>query len=221
MGTKVKELDVTGEAGTPRAAGGSDERPARERILAAALAMFSAHGYAQASMLEIATRAKVSKRELYGLVGNKHELLVACISEQAGRLHLPAGLPEPADRRALEQALTDFGQRLVLELSQPPVLGIFRLAIAEAERAPEIARTLDEMARSGVRKELQGLLTKAADRGLVAGEPAGMVRLYMALLWDGLVINLMLGTVTPPDAAGAAALAQQATAGLLHLCATR
>ena len=38
--------------------------PVRGRILSAAFGAFKEHGYAQASTLEIATRAKVSKREL-------------------------------------------------------------------------------------------------------------------------------------------------------------
>ena len=34
------------------------------------------NGYAKTSTLEIATRAGISKRELYALVGNKQEMLI-------------------------------------------------------------------------------------------------------------------------------------------------
>ncbi len=44
---------------------------ARDRILAAALQALAESGYAATSTLEIATRAQVSKRELYALFGNK------------------------------------------------------------------------------------------------------------------------------------------------------
>ena len=47
-----------------------DKTAVRERILEAAFAAFMKSGYATASMLEIATRARVSKRELYAPVGN-------------------------------------------------------------------------------------------------------------------------------------------------------
>jgi Bacterial regulatory proteins, tetR family len=50
---------------------GGDETGVRERILKAAFAAFMKSGYATTSTLEIATRARVSKRELYRLVGNK------------------------------------------------------------------------------------------------------------------------------------------------------
>ena len=56
---------------------------------------FMEKGYAETSTLEIATRARVSKRALYELVGNKQQMLVACISERAKRLQMPADVPEP------------------------------------------------------------------------------------------------------------------------------
>jgi len=59
----------------------------------AAFAAFMKSGYATTSMLEIATRARVSKRELYALVGNKQEMLIACISERAKRLTCPLPCP--------------------------------------------------------------------------------------------------------------------------------
>ena len=82
-----------------------DDPPVRQRILDAAFAAFMENGHAQASTLEIATRARVSKRELYSLVGNKQEMLVACIRERAKRLQVPVGVPEPRDREALAHAL--------------------------------------------------------------------------------------------------------------------
>lgn len=77
---------------------GGDETAVRKRILEAAFAAFMKSGYAAASMLEIATRARLSKRELYAVVGNKQEMLIACISERAKRLEVPADLPVPRDR---------------------------------------------------------------------------------------------------------------------------
>jgi len=73
----------------PRQEGG-DETAVRERILEAAFAAFMKNGYATTSTLEIATGARVSKRELYALVGNKQEMLIACIRERAKRLDVPA-----------------------------------------------------------------------------------------------------------------------------------
>src|SRR5918911_2010523 len=96
----------------------------RERILEAAFAAFMENGYAATSTLEIATRARVSKRELYTLVGNKQAMLSACITERARRLQAPADLPVPRDRETLEQVLAIFGTQLLREISDPTVIGV-------------------------------------------------------------------------------------------------
>src|SRR5258706_14793456 len=111
---------------------GGDETAVRERILEAAFAAFMKSGYTTASTLEIATRARVSKRELYALVGNKQEMLIACISERAKRFDVSADLPVLRDRETLEQVLASFGTKLVREVSDPSVIPVVRLAIAEA-----------------------------------------------------------------------------------------
>src|SRR6516164_5362027 len=126
---------------------GAEETAVRDRILKAAFAAFMKSGYATAGTLEIATRAHVSKRELYALVGNKQEMLIACITERAKRFDVPADLSVLRDRETLAQVLTSFGTRLVHEASDPTVIGVFRLAISEVTHAPEVARTLDSIAR--------------------------------------------------------------------------
>src|SRR5882762_11796228 len=88
----------------------AEEKPARARILSAAFAAFTEHGFAKASTLEIATRAMVSKRELYALFGNKQQMLITCIFERAQRMRLPADWPPLQDRRGLDAALVAFGQ---------------------------------------------------------------------------------------------------------------
>ena len=119
----------------PRREGGG-ETAVRERILDAAFAVLMKSGYATTSTVEIATRASVSKRELYALVGNKQEILIACIRERAKRLDVPAELPVPRDRETLAQVLTSLGTKLVSEVSDPAVIAVFRLAISEVVRAP-------------------------------------------------------------------------------------
>src|SRR3981189_2154040 len=101
---------------------GGEETPVRARILDAAFTAFMKSCYAATSTLEIATRARVSKRELYALVGNKQEMLIACISARATRLQVPADLPVPHDRESLAHVLASFGTRLVREITDPTVM---------------------------------------------------------------------------------------------------
>src|SRR3954464_5314974 len=125
----------------------AEQSVVRDRILEAAFAAFMKNGYSTTSTLEIATRARVSKRELYALVGNKQEILIACISQRAKRLEVPAGVPKLRDRETLAQVLTSFGTKLVREISNPTVIAVFRLAIAESVQAPELAATLNSIGR--------------------------------------------------------------------------
>src|SRR6202030_1320269 len=143
----VKERLMTKASMSNRRQKGGDETAVRKRILEAAFAAFMKSGYATTSMLEIATRARVSKRELYELVGNKQEMLIACISERAKRFDVPTDLPVLRNRETLEQVLASFGTKFVHEVSDPAVIAVFRLAIAEAVQAPEVARALNSISR--------------------------------------------------------------------------
>src|SRR5436189_64843 len=80
---------VTAESG-PRAK--ASDASTRERVLGAAFAVFRKRGFSDATTLEIATRAQVSKRDLYALFGNKHAMLAACIKERASRMRQPLEL---------------------------------------------------------------------------------------------------------------------------------
>src|SRR5450755_4089541 len=137
---------------------GADEIAVRDRILEAAFAAFIKSGYATASTLEIATRARVSKRELYALVGNKQEMLIACISRRAKRFEVPTDLPPLRDRETLKQVLASFGTKLLREVSDPTVIAVFRLAIGEAVHAPEVARTLNSIGREASRAALRKIM---------------------------------------------------------------
>ena len=178
---------------------GTDDAPARERILTAAFSAFVEAGYAQTSTLEIARRARVSKRELYALVGNKQEMLVACIQARAERFRVPADLPEPHDRASLEHTLVAFGTQLLRETTDTTVVSVFRLAIAEAVHAPEVAQALDRFGLRTSRAALTTLLAEAGSRGLLEGRPQELAEQFAGLLWGNTMVGLLLGTVEPPS----------------------
>jgi AcrR family transcriptional regulator len=194
----------------------SDETPARQRIVEAAFSAFMESGFAAASTLEIATRARVSKRELYALVGSKQEMLVACIRERAKRLQMPV-LPEPHDRQALARTLETFGTQLLREVSDPTVIAVFRLAIAEAVRAPEVARALNSLGVETGRAALREVMTRARSAGLVSGDPSGMAEHFAGLLWGNLKVSLLLRVTERPSPREIARRARDATAAFLKL----
>jgi AcrR family transcriptional regulator len=196
---------------------GGDETAVHARILEAAFAAFMRSGYAATSTLEIATRARVSKRELYALVGNKQEMLIACISARARRLQVPADFPVPHDRETLTHVLASFGTQLVREITDPTVIAVFRLAIAEAVHAPEVAQALDTIGRETSRAALRQIMARAQASGLLNGRPAELAEQFGGLLWGNLMVSLLLGVAERPNSREVAARARDATAAFLQL----
>ena len=221
--TTAKSRKINGLTARPNTrrkavAPATDDAPARERILRAAFAVFTERGYVGSSTLEIATRAKVSKRELYALFGSKRSMLVACIAGRASRLRLPLQLPVPRDRESLIAMLTRFGATLLCELSHPKVVAVYRLAVQE----PDVARVLDTTGREATRNALSELLGQAQSAGLVAPVDRAIIAgEFIALLWGDLQLRLLLGLSRPPAKAVMQRKARAAAEGLLALHAPR
>jgi AcrR family transcriptional regulator len=194
-----------------------DEIAVRDRILDAAFAEFMKSGYATTSTLEIATRARVSKRELYTLVGNKQAMLIACISKRAKRLNVPADLPVPRDRDGLTHVLISFGAKLVQEITDPAIITVFRLAIAEAIQSPEVAQALDSIGREASRTALRKIMTQAQTSGLLTGRPPELAEQFAGLLWRDLMVSLLLGVTERPNPREIAARARDAAAAFMQL----
>jgi AcrR family transcriptional regulator len=203
-----------------------DQAPAAEnltcdRILEAAFNSFIENGYAGTSTLEIATRAKVSKRDLYAKFRNKQAILVTCIATWAARVRLSPDLGVPRSREMLTATLVSFGASVVREVSHPAVIAMFRLAIAEAKRSPEIAETLSA-SRSVNRGALAELLGLAQASGILArGDPQQMTERYFALLWGDLMLNRLLGTASSPSSAEIDQRARDATEAFLKIFAAQ
>jgi AcrR family transcriptional regulator len=190
----------------------------RDRILGAAFEAFTGEGYAATSTLDIARRAKVSKRDLYANFGSKQAVLVACIKSRAERMRLLPDLPVPRDRQALAGTLTAFATNFLRETSDASVIAVFRLAIAEASRSPEIAQILDAAGRGGARRALAKLLASAQSGGLLGpGDLTVMATQYFGLLWEGLMVGLLLGVAQAPGPAEAELRAGNATAAFMRL----
>jgi len=83
----------------------ADEDTLRQRVLGAAFSTFLEKGYARTSMLDIASRAKISKRDLYAMCSGKPAMLREVISERARRMRLPLDMPAVRQsRRAVRHA---------------------------------------------------------------------------------------------------------------------
>ena len=194
----------------------------RERIVGAAFSLFMERGYSGTSTSDIARRARVSKRDLYTLFGSKQAMMVACIAERTERMSRPLKLPIPTSGEALATTLMAFGNTLLLEVCRPEVLATHRLAIAESDRAPELAQTLDERGRAGNYTALSAVLSAARARGLLtsSAEPEEVADVFLAVLWrHGLLPRMLLRVTDAPDEAAREQRARFATETVMRLYA--
>jgi AcrR family transcriptional regulator len=190
----------------------------RERVLQAAFTLFYEQGFSSTSMLDIVTRARVSKRDLYALFNNKHAVLAACIGERAQQMRRPLDptIPMPQTREALAGLLVELGVSILNTVCLPEVLTVFRLVIAESDRAPEIARTLDSTGREANQKAIAELVKKAQSlRLLPAGDPGSLAVHYLTVLWGDLLIRLLMRVRAAPKKREIEIRARAATEALL------
>jgi AcrR family transcriptional regulator len=188
-----------------------------ERIIGAAFGAFMANGYAKTSMLEIATRAKISKRDLYARFPSKSAVLLACIVSRASRMRLPPDLPAATSREMLATTLEAFGAIVIREVCEPAATSMYRLAIAEFERSPDVAAVLNDNRRAN-RMALARLLALAQAASILGpGDPEKMMEQFFALLWGDLLLSRLLGA-SAPSGAKIAQRATEATASFLKLC---
>ncbi|TCC57604.1 TetR/AcrR family transcriptional regulator [Kribbella pittospori] len=115
----------------------SEREQRREEILDAAVRLFLQYGYGGVSLDRLATEAKVTKRTIYGYVGDKTEVFIAAVA----RLNREV-LPEtgPVDQQTPgADALEALAVRLVITLHSDVAIGLHRMVIAEAHQFPDLA----------------------------------------------------------------------------------
>src|SRR6187200_2995445 len=87
-------LDVTDRPATKRAVMGANTK---RRMVEAAIATFSEHGYEKATTRELAQRAGVSEALIYRHFGGKRELLFAALEAERDKPRAPLEkLPQAA-----------------------------------------------------------------------------------------------------------------------------
>jgi AcrR family transcriptional regulator len=155
-----------------------DPQGTRDRILAAALAEFSAEGFAGARVARIARRARVNKRMLYHYFGNKDDLFREIfdrkLRERAGWItEAPADLGASL-RYWFEMACEDSDW---IRLSQWEALGLGEgPVIREDERRASLLRAVGDLRD----RQRRGLLPADLDAGQLLLTILGLIAYPLA-----------------------------------------
>lgn len=143
--------------------------PKRRAILQAARKVFLGNGYLGASMDEVAALANVSKVTVYKHFSDKHNLFIAVVTgaiAEAEDSSRPL-VDDLADSVDVETDLRDFARRHVALVTQPHLIQMRRMIIAEANRFPDLASAWHRAGPERAHAKLAGQIERLAHRGLL------------------------------------------------------
>jgi AcrR family transcriptional regulator len=187
-----------------------------DAIVAAATTEFLDRGFDRTTMDEIAVAATVSKQTVYAHFASKEALFRAVIrtATGAGTDKVQSGIDFDAAVIEPERMLLDFAERQLRVVSDPRLLKLRRLVVAEVPRFPELGRALHAAGPARAIEALQRLFTRFRDEGLLAiTDPAGDAALFNWLLMgEPLNSALLFGDDSYPGGAAIEAHARNVVA---------
>lgn len=128
--------------------------------------MFLERGFDGTTMEAVAQAAGVTKRTLYARYGDKRALFAAVVPWAMSR-HGDEPVPDVAGED-LAAALTEIGRSAIVRATDPDMVRISRMAMAESERFPEFARSAETLTWSPRMRAVMDLLRRHADDGAIA-----------------------------------------------------
>ena len=135
-----------------------------ERILGAARKVFLERGFEGASIEEIAAAARSGKPTIYARFPGKEALFTAVVmkSVAANVARIQANTPTGA---TIEDRLENLGAAILQRILAGDVVGLMRVAFAEARRFPGLASSVYGMAREHAAEGLARVLAETAQSG--------------------------------------------------------
>jgi AcrR family transcriptional regulator len=181
-------------------------RPPRElagevdsRILDAARQAFLERGLAGASVDEIASLARAGKPTIYARFSSKEALFRAVMARSIAANIAQAESQMPTGE-TIEERLASVGNLFLHWALASDTIDLMRLAIAEARRFPELASSVQQMARERGAEAAARLLAEAAQSDGPAALPAfapdhlaATTELYLDLVLTPPLVRALFG----------------------------
>lgn len=146
----------------------------RRAILDAARRIFLDHGYAGASMDEVAALANVSKVTVYRHFADKTSLFTAVVTSAIQEAEQTSQSLVDTLGTSVDVAhdLRVFARQHITVVTQPHLMQMRRMIIAEANRFPELARTWHRTGPELAHTKLAEQISRLTQRGLLhAADP--------------------------------------------------
>jgi TetR/AcrR family transcriptional repressor of mexJK operon len=171
--------------------------PRAEAILLAAFDLFMERGFERATMLEIATRAKVSKLTLYALFKDKEGLFEALVAWGCARYQIDAGARDEATDPV--EAFEPWAVSLTRVMLRWQSMALFRIAVAQSGAHPRVAAIHHDLTRAGREATLAIMAARLAKAGFIDAADAGdFAQDFLALMRGQVFYDVLVGQTPPP-----------------------
>ena len=160
-------------------------RSARKRhaIMHAATELFLHQGYDGTSMDQVAGQAGVSKQTVYKHFADKYQLFREIVLDVTGTVDsFVAALADLQETDNLDHDLRELARGYITAVTQPRILQLRRLVIAEAVRFPDLGRAYYAKAPKQSIEALADCLQHLAERGLLHIEEPQLAAYHFAYL---------------------------------------
>ena len=179
-----------------------DEQVRRQRLIAAAEHVFVERGYSAARMDGVARRAGMSKKTIYQLFATKQELFAAVIDSRRAELAAMIERESASESSRPNDVLRRLVRKIARFVLAPRQAALYRLAVAESQRAPELANAFHKEGSSKACSPLTEWLALQHERGaLCVPDPPAAAKMLFAMALGELQMRALIEELSEPDAA--------------------
>ncbi|MGE3142234.1 MAG: TetR/AcrR family transcriptional regulator [Hyphomonadaceae bacterium] len=190
--------------------------PRAGAILASAFEVFMERGFEGATMLEIATRARVSKLTLYAVFADKDGLFEALVAWGAERYALDYAAIEAQAETDPASALLAYALAATRTLLRWQSMALLRIAVSQQPRAPAIARRLYDLTHGRHGPLVMALAQRLVKAGLIEDDVPGFVSDFHALIRGEFFFEGLLGASPAPARAAVESHVRRALGRLMR-----
>lgn len=174
-------------------------RERREKILAAAEAVFFEMGFEAASVGEIVRRSGGSLATLYKMFGTKEELFESLILARAQSLYESLSI-DRLSKQPPAQVLLQIGRNLAYSCTSESGSAIFRIIMAEGARFPALRKIFLRNAVDLIQRDLARYLTRQIKLGvLVLEDPVLAAKMFLEMVKGDIPARVCCGEPPPPS----------------------
>lgn len=159
--------------------------------------LFLKHGFADTTMQMIAREAEASKETLYRHFASKEALFAELINAKAVTVAGPQSAlarDEPP-----ETALLELGMSLMNLMMKGEAPSLFNVVLADARRAPDLARIFYDQGPGATLKRLTVYLRSATQRGqLRCPDPRQAAKLFLGAVISHYHLHCLIGQPPAP-----------------------